>query len=658
MKKLLNASLVLVLSLSMEGLILGGPPPCANDNGDNNGDGGIDLSDPIYSLTFTFQGGPAPVSFCTPAGPKEDGCAILSGDVNGDGGIDLSDPVYSLAFTFQGGPAPVPSCLDPFGPEVCNDNFDNDEDGLTDCNDADDCGASPFCLPETPCNDSIDNDGDGSTDCNDDDCGASPFCLPETPCNDSIDNDEDGSTDCDDDDCVASPYCVPEVTACNDSIDNDGDGSTDCDDDDCIASPFCLPETACDDNIDNDGDGNKDCKDNDCHSNVSCLPETICDDNVDNDGDGDTDCADEWCTFAANCVASPCAGMAELDLTSAGFTSVGQNPQGCWEYDMAFPEAEPGGGAGVPDAHTMRFVLLPAGSFVMGSPPDETGRSNPDGITGLDTEAQHTVNLDAFLIGKYEVTQAQYSNIFGNSPSYNNGAHCVDGDCNGECADGMCPDRPVERTTWCSLTDAGSGLEASTGLRLPSEAQWEYACRAGTTGTLYYSGNAGLTRVAWWATNSAGYNVIVPQQDGRNDNLESHIVGLKPPNGFGLHDMHGNVDEWVQDAFHMGEFYASTDGATNPLAVGMPPCRTASDPDPTCHSGQTCGGDFCAVLKGGSFDNQQSCLKAICGAGIIPNQYRCAARTITHPCGGSNPPLAPFYRDRGFRAVFYPLPTP
>ena len=60
MKKLLNASLVLVLSLSMEGLILGGPPPCANDNGDNNGDGGIDLSDAIYKLAFLFQGGLPP----------------------------------------------------------------------------------------------------------------------------------------------------------------------------------------------------------------------------------------------------------------------------------------------------------------------------------------------------------------------------------------------------------------------------------------------------------------------------------------------------------------------------------------------------------------------------------------------------------------------
>jgi len=109
MERVLITSWILVLSLGLGRLGVAGPN-CANENGDVNGDNSIDLSDAVYSLAFTFQGGPSPVPFCVAAGPKADGCAAESGDVNGDGGLDLSDPVYSLAFTFQGGPPPVPIC--------------------------------------------------------------------------------------------------------------------------------------------------------------------------------------------------------------------------------------------------------------------------------------------------------------------------------------------------------------------------------------------------------------------------------------------------------------------------------------------------------------------------------------------------------------------
>ena len=84
----------------------GAGPVCATENGDDNGDGGRDLSDAIYKLSFLFQGGGATVPFCTPAGPKAEGCAAENGDDNGDGGIDLSDAIYKLAFLFQGGPPP------------------------------------------------------------------------------------------------------------------------------------------------------------------------------------------------------------------------------------------------------------------------------------------------------------------------------------------------------------------------------------------------------------------------------------------------------------------------------------------------------------------------------------------------------------------------
>ena len=172
-----------VLSLGV-GRMVAGPPPCASINGDDNADGGIDLSDAVYVLAHLFQGGPPPLDFCFGVGPKEDGCAILNGDVNGDGSRDLSDAIYSLAFSFQGGLPPVMSCADAGGPEVCNDDFDNDGDGDTDCDD-EDCAQDDLCLPERACSDNIDSDGDGDTDCADCDCATDPNCrqvvlLPDT----------------------------------------------------------------------------------------------------------------------------------------------------------------------------------------------------------------------------------------------------------------------------------------------------------------------------------------------------------------------------------------------------------------------------------------------------------------------------------------------
>ena len=125
MNRLLIAALVLVVGLGAGRVAMAGPT-CSNENGDNNADGGIDLSDAVYILAHLFQGGPAPEDFCSTPGPKEVGCTDVSGDVNGDGARDLSDPIYSLAFSFQGGPAPLPICENLSGPEVCDDNFDND----------------------------------------------------------------------------------------------------------------------------------------------------------------------------------------------------------------------------------------------------------------------------------------------------------------------------------------------------------------------------------------------------------------------------------------------------------------------------------------------------------------------------------------------------
>jgi hypothetical protein len=101
---------MLNICLGIGQLGLAGPPPCASDNGDTNGDNSRDISDAVYTLTFLFQGGSGAVLFCNPAGDDAN-CATQNGDVNGDNALDISDSVFSLAFLFQGGEPPASICL-------------------------------------------------------------------------------------------------------------------------------------------------------------------------------------------------------------------------------------------------------------------------------------------------------------------------------------------------------------------------------------------------------------------------------------------------------------------------------------------------------------------------------------------------------------------
>ncbi len=133
---------------------------------------------------------------------------------------------------------------------------------------------------------------------------------------------------------------------------------------------------------------------------------------------------------------------------------------------------------------------------------------------------RHTVTIEAFAMMTTEVTQAQYELITGENPS--NNSDCV------KC--------PVESLSWFQAKDFCEAV----GGRLPSEAEWEYAARAGTS-TRYYCGDdpSCVDDIAWHLLNSevGGYNV-------------THEVGLKAPNDFGLYDILGNVQEWVEDCWH------------------------------------------------------------------------------------------------------------
>ncbi|MDT5122901.1 MAG: eukaryotic-like serine/threonine-protein kinase [Acidobacteriota bacterium] len=165
----------------------------------------------------------------------------------------------------------------------------------------------------------------------------------------------------------------------------------------------------------------------------------------------------------------------------------------------------------------MEFVYVPVGSFMMGS--EKTDCEKP----------VHQVTIrESFYMSKYEVTEAQWHQAMGSDPPDFNGDNL-----------------PVKGVAWIDAQNFIQQLNAMNNgyvYRLPTEAEWEYACRAGTTGD--YAGN--LDAMAWHIRNSGG---------------QPHPVGQKQPNSFGLYDMHGNVDEWCEDVWHDSYNGAPTDGS-------------------------------------------------------------------------------------------------
>jgi len=192
----------------------------------------------------------------------------------------------------------------------------------------------------------------------------------------------------------------------------------------------------------------------------------------------------------------------------------------------------------------MEFVYIPPGTFMMGSPSNEKDRDKD--------ERQHRVRLTrGFYMQTTEVTQRQWKAVMGSNPSRFKG-----------------DDLPVERVSWNDAQKFIRNLNRREGgdkYRLPTEAEWEYACRAGTTTRFYFGDSESrLGEYAWYRNNSGG---------------RTHQVAEKKPNAWGLYDMHGNVWEWCRDWY--GDY----------------PSGSVTDP-----KGPSGGSD--RVIRGGSWNNK------------------------------------------------------
>lgn len=260
------------------------------------------------------------------------------------------------------------------------------------------------------------------------------------------------------------------------------------------------------------------------------------------------------------------------------------------------------------------LVAIPPGTFVMGSPASEKQRSP--------IETRHTVILTkGFWMGQYEVTQGEYLSVVGSNPSYfRNGITTTYPDTGGRVTNDL--RHPVEQVSWMDATNYCEKLtrrERVTGLipagyayRLPTESEWEYACRAGTTNAFSF-GTAIRGGMANFNTTCEYESSVGIEEKPLAGSIQRTVeVGNYQPNAFGLYDMHGNVWEWCSDWY--GTYSTAT--LTDPLGP-----KTGDTP----------------VCRGGGWDN--------CGY-----SSRAAMRAYAPYMGSSWT-----YRDLGFRVVLSPL---
>ena len=178
------------------------------------------------------------------------------------------------------------------------------------------------------------------------------------------------------------------------------------------------------------------------------------------------------------------------------------------------------------------MVVIPAGSFQMGS---------NDG--DADEKPVHSVNIKRFALGKYEVTQGQWETVMGSDPSKFT-----------SCGDNC----PVKQVSWDDIQQYIQKLNQKTGqnYRLPSEAEWEYAARAGSSSKYWWGDTASHEYANYGKDECCG-----GLAQGRDKWENTAPVGQFPANAFGLYDMHGNVWEWVQDCYHDSYMGAPNDGS-------------------------------------------------------------------------------------------------